>query len=111
MNKNIMKKLQDFEDFEDYLIDSLKDPIEASIYLNVIIDEYMKDNDIRSFLRGLKNVAKAQGGLSKLSESTGLNRQNLYRTLSAKGNPRISTVRKILNSFGCDLYIKPIGST
>ncbi len=30
-----------------------------------------------------------QGGIGKLSEKTDLNRQNLYRILSDKGNPTL----------------------
>lgn len=32
--------------------------------------------------------AEAQGGMSQLAQQSELNRENLYRTLSLKGNPR-----------------------
>ncbi|MFH1565527.1 MAG: addiction module antidote protein [bacterium] len=86
--------------FNDYLIKSLKDPKEASAYLNVALEEYKKDNDAEAFLLALRDVAEARGGISKLAQKTKLNRQNLYRALSGKGNPQLITLGNILNGLG-----------
>jgi probable addiction module antidote protein len=93
--------------FNDYLVKSLKDPKEASAYLNVALEEYKKDNDSEAFLLALRDVAEACGGLSSLSEKTKLNRQNLYKVLSSKGNPRLQTFGNILNGLGFQLSITP----
>ncbi len=96
--------------FHDYLIKSLKNKKEASTYLNVVLEEYKKDNDAEAFLLALRDVAEAQGGLSSLAKKTKLNRQNLYRTLSSKGNPQFNTLGTILNGLGFHLAIQPTSS-
>lgn len=94
--------------FKKYLIESLKDPEEASVYLSVALEEFEKDGDVKAFLLALRDITEAQGGFSELAEKTNLNRQNLYRVLSGKGNPRISTLGGILNSLGFAFSIKAI---
>jgi probable addiction module antidote protein len=101
--KNTMNKK-----FNDYLIKSLKDPKEASAYLNVALEEYKKDNDVEAFLLALRDVAQARGGLGKLAKKTNLNRQNLYKTLSGKGNPQLITLGNILNGLGFHFSIEPM---
>ncbi|MCK5319816.1 transcriptional regulator [Candidatus Parcubacteria bacterium] len=92
--------------FKEYLIESLKDPKEASAYLDVALEEFEKDGDMKTFLLMLRDVTEAQGGFSELARKTSLNRQNLYRVLSGKGNPRISTLGSILNGLGFRFSIK-----
>ncbi|MGB5441496.1 MAG: transcriptional regulator, partial [Gammaproteobacteria bacterium] len=68
-----MKKSQPYQ---EYLIEALADPVEAAGYLNAAIE----DGDKALFLLALSNVAEARlGGMSKLAEATGLNRESLYR--------------------------------
>jgi len=40
-------------------------------------------------------VVDAVGGMTALSEKTGLSRETLYRTLSERGNPRLDTLAVI----------------
>ncbi len=83
------------KNYDDFLIESLKDPEEAIAYLNAALEdtEYPE-----VFLIALRDVSKAWGGLSNLSKTTDLNRQNLYNLLSKDGNPRWSSMIKILNA-------------
>ena len=46
--------------YQDYLIESLKDPAEAAGYLNAALE----GGDISVFLLALQNVVKARGGVS-----------------------------------------------
>ena len=48
-------------------------------------------------------VAARAKGMSALAEATGLNRQALYRTLSAEGKPELSTVLKVTEALGVKL--------
>ena len=98
MNKN--KILKNTVDYHSVLIDSLKDPIEAFGYLQVALEEYQEDQNLDAFLIALKNVTDAQGGMTKLAKNTKLNRQNLYRILSEKGNPRLDNFGAILKGLG-----------
>lgn len=92
--------------FKDYLIETLKDNEEAQAYLNTALEEYKKDNDAEAFLLALRDVAEAQGGLACLAKKTNLNRQNLYKVLSGKTNPKLMTLGVILNGLGFHLSVE-----
>ncbi len=55
-----MKSKRIMADFEDYLIDSLKEPEEAAGYLIVALEEYSKDHDIDSLLSSLRYITAAK---------------------------------------------------
>ena len=94
--------------FKEILMDDLKDPIFAKEYLSVALEEYEKDKDSEAFLLALRDVAEAKGGLSKLAQKSHLNRQNLYKALSKKGNPKLDTVETILHGLGFRLSIEAL---
>ena len=56
-------------------------------------------------LVALRDVAEAQGGLRKLARSTRLHRGNLHKMLSKKGNPEVTTLIRLLNTFGLRLSV------
>lgn len=56
----------------------------------------------------LRNIAEAQGGIGELAKKTKLNRQNLYHTLSDKGNPRLNTLSLLIKAMGFHLSIEPV---
>jgi probable addiction module antidote protein len=95
-----MKKLT--KPYHEFLIESLKDPEEAAEYLN----EALEENDPKYFLKALRNVAEACGGMSKVAQLASLDRTNLYRMLSERGNPDIYCVFTLLNALGIKLTAK-----
>lgn len=103
MNKENL--LKNTTSYHDDLIASLKNPDEAYSYLQVAVEEYQEDNDAEALLVALRNVALAQGGMTKLAQKTHLNRQNLYKILSQKGNPRLDTFGIVLKGLGFKLSI------
>ncbi|MFN7902158.1 MAG: addiction module antidote protein [Holosporales bacterium] len=94
--------------FTTVLQNSLRDPAHAQAYLDVAVQEYQEDGDLGFFLAALRNVAEAHGGLSALAEKTRLNRQNLYKALSPKGNPKIDTLGAILHGMGLRLSVQTL---
>ena len=52
--------------YRDYLIGILSDPEEATVYLEVSIEEYQKDGDTVAFLLALQSIAEAQIGNNEL---------------------------------------------
>jgi probable addiction module antidote protein len=88
--------------WKPYLIDSLKNPKAAEGYLNAALD----DDDPGVFLLALRDVAEAQGGMSKIARTCKLNRESLYRMLSKKGNPSLESLNKLLSSMGFRLAIE-----
>jgi probable addiction module antidote protein len=88
--------------YSDWLLEELQDPKLALAYLN----EALKDEDQRVFLLALKNVLEAQGGdMSAIAEEANLNRQNLYRMLSTKGNPRWDSLTSLFNVLGLQVHL------
>ena len=69
-----------------------------------------KTGDPGYFEHALGVVARAEG-MSSVAASTGLNRENLYRTLSDDSNPRFQTVVKILDSLGLAFDVKPVADS
>ena len=90
-----------FRNYQETLIEDLKDPEEASMYLN----EALEDGDREAFLMALKNVTMAQGGVTKVAKDAHLNRVSLQRILTGKGNPRLDNLSNILHSLGLRLTI------
>ncbi|HJX72954.1 MAG TPA: addiction module antidote protein [Candidatus Deferrimicrobiaceae bacterium] len=85
------------------MIRSLRDPKEAAEYLNAALEE----GESEVFLLALKDVAEALGGgMSKLARKTRLNRENLYRMLSEKGNPELRSLGNLLDALGFKLAIE-----
>lgn len=89
--------------YQESLLESLADANEAAAYLNAALE----DGDREVFLLALRNVADARlGGMSKLSEATGLNRESLYRMLSEQGNPELDSLSKLLHALGLKLAVE-----
>lgn len=93
--------------YEDRLIESLKDPLEAQAYLEVALEDYEQTGETDPFLLALKDVAKAQGGIGALSQRAGLNREHLYRVLSSKSQPRMDKLLAIVSGLGFRLRLEP----
>ncbi|HLE67981.1 MAG TPA: addiction module antidote protein [Burkholderiales bacterium] len=86
-----------------HLLAWLKDPANAAAYVEAAIDE----GDPAGLLQALRNVAEARGGISRIAEKTGLNREALYRTLSKRGNPQLKSLSAILDATGLRLSVTP----
>ena len=89
--------------FRPELLKMLKDPVEAAGYLNAALEE----NNEKFFLEALRDVADAQGGITKLAEATSMSRTSLYKTLSGNVRPKISTLRSIMEALGSKLTVAP----
>ncbi len=93
--------------FHEYNIEQLKNPEDALLYLTEALADFEIDHDAECFLKALKDVTEAQGGIGELAKRTSLNRQNLYKLLSAKRQPKIETLGVILDGLGFRLSIVP----
>lgn len=68
--------------------------------------DVMHDGDRRALPLALRTAADVLG-MTELARRTGLSRETLYRTLSAKGNPRLDTLAAILAAFDLRLAVAP----
>lgn len=83
-------------DFNETFAYELKDPEFAMGYLQACLEYETLD----AFLIALRDVVKANGGMTNLAEATSLGRESLYKTLSAQGNPEFRTLNAILSALG-----------
>jgi len=65
----------------------------------------MEDDDPGTLLIALRNVAEARGGMAKIAKESGVTRESLYRALSKRGNPRLSTLAAVLKAAGLKLSV------
>ncbi|OGR85078.1 MAG: hypothetical protein A2901_02250 [Elusimicrobia bacterium RIFCSPLOWO2_01_FULL_54_10] len=89
--------------YEDFLDKQLKSPRACVSYLNAALDQ----DDDEAFLLALRDVARAQGGLSRLSQMAKIHRVTLHRMMSRHGNPLLHNVTSILHVMGLKLTVTP----
>ena len=82
----------------------LKTDEDMALYLDAIIEE--SNGDPRMIAVALGDIAKAKG-MTQIAKATGLARENLYKALSADGNPEFSTVMKVITALGIKLHAGP----
>jgi probable addiction module antidote protein len=90
--------------YKEDLLKRLKSDAE---YRAMYLTEVVRDRDSKALLVALRNIAEAVGGIGRLAEETGMNRQGLYRLLSKDGNPRLLSFEKILDAFGVEMSFRP----
>ena len=73
-------------------------------YLREILEQSDTPEEL---LIGLRRIAEAQG-MSRVAEAAGLSRESLYRSLSATGNPRLSTLVAVLRVAGLKLSVRSV---
>ena len=84
------------------LIEELRaDPKLARAYLAAAIE----DDDPRILLSALRTVVEARG-MARVAETAGIPRESLYRALSPKGNPRLSTLVAVIKAAGFRLSLE-----
>ena len=71
------------------------------------VEAALETGDPGDLMHALRDIAEARGGIAKLAEETGLNREALYRTLSRSGNPQLSSLLAILKASGLKLSVEP----
>ncbi|KIZ48473.1 addiction module antidote protein [Pseudomonas oryzihabitans] len=79
------------------------DPAYAVELLNSILEE----GDQAELMIVLRQMADAFGGVRKIAAVANLNPNQLYRTLSEKGNPEVRSLTAILGAMGLRLAIQP----
>lgn len=73
------------------LLDSLNIPEEAANYLNAALDDSPE-----MFLTAVKDVAQAHE-MARVAREAGIQRETLYRSFSAAGNPTLDTLLSVLS--------------
>ena len=98
--------MREYRNYEESLKARLVDAAYAKEYLAVVLEEYEEDGNIEAFLLAVKDVANAQGGLSKLAARVQLSHQSLYKVLSENGTLQFNTIGAILHGLGFKFSIE-----
>src|SRR5271168_1861839 len=79
-----------------------KDPSFAAEYLKSALED---SDEPRVLLIALRHLALAQG-VAKVAKAAGIERESLYRALSVRGNPRLSTLVAVTKAIGLRLTVE-----
>jgi probable addiction module antidote protein len=89
---------------DEAMIRELKaNPKFAAEYLREALEDA---DDPRVLLIALRRIAEARGGIAKVAKAAGVERESLYRALSSKGNPRLSTLIAVTKAIGLKLTVE-----
>ena len=89
---------------DEALVRELRDnPEFAAEYLRSALED--KDEP-RVLLLALRRIAESRGGIARVAKAAGMERESLYRALSAKGNPRLSTLVAVTRAVGLKLTVE-----
>lgn len=75
----------------------------AAEYLRAALED---DDEPSVLLLALRRVAEARGGIAKVAKAAGIERESLYRALSVRGNPRLSTLFAVAKAVGLKLTVE-----
>jgi probable addiction module antidote protein len=87
---------------ETVIRDLRKDPKFAVEYLRSALED---EDEPQVLLIALRHLAKAQG-IAKVAKAAGIERESLYRALSKRGNPRLSTLIAVTKAIGLKLTVE-----
>ncbi len=71
------------------------------------LDQTLREGTREEMLFAIRRVVRAHGGVAKIASATGLNENTLHRTLSDKGNPRLTTLLTICGAVGMRVSTSP----
>ena len=91
---------------DDAVIRELREnPDFAVEYLKAALEE---DSEPRVLLLALRRVVQARG-IARIAKAAGIERESLYRALSTRGNPRLSTLAAVTKAVGLRLTVEAAG--
>jgi len=78
----------------------------AAEYLRAALED---DDEPGVLLTALRRIAEVRGGIAKVAKAAGIERESLYRALSRRGNPRLSTPVAVTKAVGLKLTVEDAG--
>lgn len=79
-----------------------KDPEFAAEYVKAALED---TEEPLVLLLALRHLARARG-IAKVAKAAGIERESLYRALSRRGNPRLSTLVAVTKAIGLKLTVE-----
>jgi probable addiction module antidote protein len=88
---------------DEVIITEIRDnPEFAASYLAAAMEE---TDEPGVLLIALRQIAEARGGVAKVAKDAGIQRESLYRALSKRGNPRLTTLLAVIRAMGMTLTV------
>ena len=78
--------------------------VESEEDIREYLSAFIEEDGAQGFIDALGHLAKKKG-MTRIAKSAGNSLQNLYRTLTAEGNPSFITVEKVVRALGCELVL------
>jgi probable addiction module antidote protein len=91
--------------FEDVMIDIYKENPKLAVEM---LNSILEDGEQWELMLALRHMPKAFGGVRGVAKDANLNPNQLYRTLSEKGNPELKSLTAILRAMGMRLAVQPL---
>jgi probable addiction module antidote protein len=89
---------------DEALVRELREnPEFAQEYLKAALDDA---SEPKAMLIALRRLAETKGGIAEVAKLAGIERESLYRALSPKGNPRLSTLVAVTKAMGLRLTVE-----
>lgn len=73
------------------------------------LEAALEDGDPALIAAALGDIARSKG-MTQISRDTGLGRESLYKALSVEGNPKFTTILKVVRALGLRLQVTPLES-
>ena len=80
------------------------DYIDTPEAVAAFLEAALEDGDPQIIAATLGDIARSKG-MAMMAERTGLAREALYKSLSADGNPRLTTLVSVLKAMGLRLSV------
>jgi probable addiction module antidote protein len=78
------------------------DALKSDEAIEVFLADAFETGDARYIAKALGVVARAKG-MTRIARTTGLAREQLYRSLSEDGNPTLETTLAVMKAIGFEL--------
>ena len=92
-------------EFNDFVLEQLKDEEFQKEYMNDSLVQYVNDGDFNAFFRSLAMVIRSRDSISGFCKKAGIDRAMLYDIFAGKRVPRVDTLAKILKALGYNLKV------
>ena len=92
----------------DHALPTFSEPSSAGELSLADLHRALKENDEAALMGALRRIVKEKGGFSVIAQKTGINRTALYKLVSARHDPRFSTVLSLLPGLGLRLSVRQI---
>jgi probable addiction module antidote protein len=99
-----MKKQKPSISHDAAIVEELrKNPKFAAEYLKAALED---QDEPGVLLIAMRHIAEARGGIARVAKAAGIQRESLYRALSNRGNPRLSTLVAVARAVGLKLTLE-----